>query len=285
MRNVRLGVTLPQFTDDPNVFLDAARRADAIGLDSVWVFDHMWPLTGGKERPALECWTTLAWLAAATKHIGIGTLVTRSSLRYPAVLAKMAATVAAIAPGRVTVTIGSGDALNRDENAAFGIPYYAGKERDEQLAATIETVRSHLHAPRPESPDSGATPPVWVAGRSDAICTLAGRLADGWNGWGRSAADFARDAATVQAAAAGREVTLTWAGLVVIGQDDAAATAKLKGRGVGDRVVGGPATVAGHLAALIEAGASHLICTFPDAGAAGPYELLAGPVRRALGLR
>jgi alkanesulfonate monooxygenase SsuD/methylene tetrahydromethanopterin reductase-like flavin-dependent oxidoreductase (luciferase family) len=284
MTDVKFGVTLPQFTDDPDVFLGAARRAEAIGLDSVWVFDHMWPLTGGRDRPALECWTTLAWLAASTHHIGVGTLVTRSSLRYPALLAKMAATVAAIAPGRVTVAIGSGDRLNRDENEAFGIPYYEGEERYQQFAATLETVRGHLHAPRPESPQLDATPSVWAAGRSEEICTLAGRLGDGWNGWGGSAADFARDAALVRAAAAGRDVTLTWAGAVVIGEDDASATAKLKGRRAGDRVVGGPGTVAGHLEGLIDAGASHLVCTFPDAGSVGAYELLAGPVRYELGL-
>ena len=94
MSELKLGVTLPQFTAEPAQVVDAALRAESLGLDSSWVFDHLWPLSGGKERPALEAWTTLAYLAAATSRIDLGTLVTRSTLRQPAVLAKMAATVA-----------------------------------------------------------------------------------------------------------------------------------------------------------------------------------------------
>ena len=105
--------------------VDGAHRAREAGLDSVFVFDHLWPLTGGKERPIFESWTTLAHIAAVTDTMDIGTLVTRSSLRHPAVLAKMAATVASIAPGRLIVAIGSGDEMSRPENEAYGIPYFA----------------------------------------------------------------------------------------------------------------------------------------------------------------
>jgi alkanesulfonate monooxygenase SsuD/methylene tetrahydromethanopterin reductase-like flavin-dependent oxidoreductase (luciferase family) len=104
---LKLGVTLPQFTGDAELFLDGARRAEHLGLDSVWVFDHLWPL-GAKRRPILEGWTALASVASATERIGIGTMVTRSSLRNPAVLAAMAATVGALAPGRLTVGLGCG---------------------------------------------------------------------------------------------------------------------------------------------------------------------------------
>src|ERR671915_1147412 len=116
-----LGATLPQFTDDGHAFVEAAQRAESLGLDSVWLFDHMWPLTGGKTRPVIESWTALAHLAAATSRITVGTLVTRSTLRHPLLLAKMAATVGAIAPGRVIVGIGSGDEQSRNENEAFGL--------------------------------------------------------------------------------------------------------------------------------------------------------------------
>ena len=72
---VKLGVTLPQFTDDPAVVVDGAHRAREAGLDSVFVFDHLWPLTGGKERPLFESWTTLAHVASVTDTMDIGTLV------------------------------------------------------------------------------------------------------------------------------------------------------------------------------------------------------------------
>ncbi len=47
MSDVRIGVTLPQFTGDRDRFADGARRAEAAGLDSIWLFDHLWPLAGG----------------------------------------------------------------------------------------------------------------------------------------------------------------------------------------------------------------------------------------------
>jgi alkanesulfonate monooxygenase SsuD/methylene tetrahydromethanopterin reductase-like flavin-dependent oxidoreductase (luciferase family) len=238
---IRVGVTLPQFTSDRDAFVDGARRAEVAGLDSVWVFDHLWPLSGGKRRPILECWTALSYAAAATDTIGVGTLVTRSTLRRPLVVAKAAATVAHVAPDRLTVAIGSGDEASRDENEAFGLPYLEGDERVAQLEATVEIVREEL---------DGAAP-VWIAGRSDAVLEVAARNADGWNGWESSPQDFAVEVATLGAAAQGRRVEATWAGIGRSG-DLAALTRRLEG--------------------LARAGATHLICVFSDAGEPGVYE-------------
>jgi alkanesulfonate monooxygenase SsuD/methylene tetrahydromethanopterin reductase-like flavin-dependent oxidoreductase (luciferase family) len=279
---MKVGVTLPVFTSDVAATLDGARRAHHAGLDSVWVYDHMWPLGGPKERTILECYSTLAYLAAATEDITIGTLVTRSTLRNAALLAKMVATVGLIAPGRVTVAIGSGDAASRPENDAFGLPYVGGKERARQLEATVTTVRTHLHGdgplpgPRPTPP-----PPVWVGGRSPAMLDIAGRVADGWNAWGATVEDFAREAEVVRAAAGGRAVALTWAGSAVIAPDDTEARVKLGDRDPGAYLVGGPETLGAHLAALGAAGCSHAILGFPDASRPGSYELL-GDLARTL---
>ncbi|HVM34984.1 MAG TPA: LLM class flavin-dependent oxidoreductase [Actinomycetota bacterium] len=263
---MRLGATLPQFTDDPEKVLDAARRAERAGLDSLWLFDHLWPLSGGKSRPILECWSTLAWVAAQTQDITIGTLVTRSSLRNPHLLAHMAATVAQVAPGRLVVGIGSGDARSRPENLAFGIPYWAGEERHAQLVATVETVRSRV----------AGRARVWVAGHAEALRLVAGRIADGWNGWDRSPEAFAREAALVD----GCEVT--WGGLAILGRDDDDAERRVGTRNPSHFVIGGPGTIAAHLARLAQAGAGHLVMTFPDAGAPGPYEMLGGEVKPRL---
>ncbi|MFN2390223.1 MAG: LLM class flavin-dependent oxidoreductase [Actinomycetota bacterium] len=292
--SVLIGVTLPQFTSDPERFAGAARRAEELGLDSLWVFDHMWPLSGGRDRPILECWTALAWLAAATRRIGIGSLVTRSSARHPAVLAKMSATVAAIAPGRLTVGLGTGDHQNRAENAAFGLPYLEADDRAGQLAEVLDIVRRYhagetvTHEGRfaslTELPPSPLvkTPALWVGGRSPELLELAGRAADGWNGWSLDPEAFARDAGDVLEAAAGRPVELSWGGEVVLGRNDAEALALLGKRDPARYVVGGPDTVAHRLGALVQAGARHLVVTFPDGGRSGSFELLAGPVRAAL---
>ncbi len=286
---VRLGVTLPQFTDDPARIMAAARRAEELELDSIWVFDHLWPLSGGKERPILEAWTTLAYLAAATEHISIGSLVTRSSLRHPAVLAKMAATVAAIAPGRLIVGIGSGDEMSRAENEAFGLPYWSGEDRVDQLRSTVEVVTRFfredgvtLHddfvemTDLPGSPRVGDPPPIWIAGRSDDALEVAADLGDGWNGWGGTAERFAEDAGNVLEMARGRYVEPTWGGLVDLRAPDDDSPRPENG------IPGAPEAVAAELGRFVEAGAKHLIATFRGTWKLETLELLAQEVRPRL---
>lgn len=292
MNSVPLGVTLPQFTDDPGVLLDAARRAEELGLDSIWVFDHLWPLSGGKHRPVIESWTALAWLAAATTRVKIGTLVTRSSLRHPAVVARMAATVASIAPGRTIVGVGSGDDKSRAENETFGLPFYEHPDRLQQLTDFAEALarawaepvvdldRRFVRLTRlPSEPRPVPRPQLWLAGRSPGVIETAARVADGWNGWGGSATAFAAKVQRLARLAGERMVTPTWGGLAILDADDDAARAKLGRRDPRAYVVGGPERLARHLAALVDAGARHLIVTFPDAGRVGAYERLAGEVR------
>ena len=264
MTEILLGSTLPQFTGDPDPFVEGARQAEEAGLDSVWVFDHIWPLTGGKTRSILEAWTALSYVAAETTRVRIGTLVTRSSLRHPAVLAKMVATVADIAPGRLTVAIGSGDEANRAENESYGIPYYSGDARIPQLRSTVELMTRYLTQSSvdvenefvqieglPPSPRPDERPLVWVGGRGDDVLEVAALHADGWNGWGGTPR-----------------------------RHDAAER-------LGDRdpkrfVVGGPSEVAAALSPFVEAGARHLICTFPVPDAEWTYESLASEVKPAL---
>jgi alkanesulfonate monooxygenase SsuD/methylene tetrahydromethanopterin reductase-like flavin-dependent oxidoreductase (luciferase family) len=292
MRNKELmvGVSLPQFTADPEVMLEGVRRAEAVGLDSVWLFDHLWPL-GRKDRPIIECWSSLAWLAATTERIGIGTLVTRSSLRHPAVLAKMAATVGEIAPGRVTVGIGSGDAASRAENDSFGLPYYRGDIRIDQLVSTVKVLRRYLHDPLvshrddfvaiddlPTSPRPEPPPRIWVGGRSEQVLEVAGKDADGWNGWGGTPETFAADAQLVLDYAGGRPIELSWGGQVILGRSDADARTKLGDRNPKFFVVGAPDTVATHLQGFVDAGARHLVIGFPEAGTPGVYESFAEQV-------
>jgi len=289
--DVLVGVTLPQFTDDPDRFIDGAVRAEKLGLDSVWVFDHLWPLSGGKDRPIIECWTALGWLAEATSSIGIGTLVTRSSLRHPALVAKMAATIGEIAPGRVTVTIGSGDEMSRAENEAFGIRYFAEDDRLAQLTSSVRCVQQCLTQRSvtmddayvrlrdfPPSPAPQPRPQLWIGGRSDDVLEVAGAVADGWNGWGGDAKRFAQDAASVLGYAEGRPLELSWGGLVMLGRDDDEADEKMGDRERIGWTVGGPPTVADRLRGFIDAGARHLIVTVPDPWRDGVYERLATEV-------
>lgn len=284
------GVTLPQFTDDRDRFMSGAERARDIGFDSLWVFDHLWPLGGDPSRPIIECWTALSYLAGAVPDVTLGTLVTRSSLRHPALLAKMAATVGAIAPDRLVVAIGSGDSLNRAENQAFGAPFYTGADRVGQLVSTLEVLQRFLKTERaqledgysqvsiPSSPRGEDGVRVWVGGRSLELLEVAGRVADGWNGWGANLDTFEQDAKRIRAVAGTRPFALSWAGQVILGESDEDARAKLGARDPAQFVTGGPATLRAALVRAIEAGAEHLIIALPDAGKLGSYEALADAI-------
>ena len=290
----KLGVTLPQFTDDPERLVSGALAAEELGLDSMWLFDHLWPLGGPRERPIFEGWSTLAYLAARTERIKLGTLVTRSNLRHPAVLAKMAATVEAVAPGRLIVAIGSGDELSRAENEAFGFPYYGGEERIPEMVSAVRSVRACLHEPLatvatpfhqivelPTEPLPSPPPPLWIGGRSHQVRVAAAELCEGWNSWAAAPDAFAREARTVRERAGERPIELSWGGQVILADSDEQAIEMLGERPPREFLLGSPETVAAALQALVDAGADHLIAAFPYAGRPS-YELLAGPVRALL---
>ncbi|MDQ3751925.1 MAG: LLM class flavin-dependent oxidoreductase [Actinomycetota bacterium] len=318
MSRVKLGVTLPQFTGDRDAVLEGAGRAEAAGLDSVWVFDHLWPLppqareegapvgasaqsrgsTGRRAQdvPVLEAWTTLAYLAGAIPRLAIGTLVTRSSLRHPVVLAKMAATAGAIAPGRVILGIGSGDLKSRAENEAYGLPYWSGTARREQLVSTVGALRQLLDASTtrsgtvtsdddfvhltglPPSPRVAEAPRLWVGGNSGWVAEFAGRSADGWNAWGVPVEVFAESAAKVRTGVAGRLFELSWAGGVILGTSERDARRRLGGRNPSGLLVGAPEGIADSLRALAAAGATHLIASLPSPMDPECIELLAAEV-------
>lgn len=287
--SLSLGITLPQFSPDAHDLVDGARKAEDLGLDSIWVFDHMWPLSGKKVRPMLECWTSLAYVAEATHSITIGTLVTRSTLRHPALLAKMASTVGSIAPQRTIVGLGSGDAMSADENRAFGFSYFAGPDRIAQLRSSVRLLRAwfdgttvdvgdEFHSVRelPVSPRPEIPPRIWMGGRSDPLIELAREYGDGWNAWGVDLDELASGIAKLEGSA--RPVEITWAGTLIVGADDAEAGAQLGGRDPAGYLVGGPQTVADRLGELEEAGVTHAVLTPLEWGDGRTLDLVANRV-------
>src|SRR5215467_6982350 len=109
---------MPRFRD-----LQAqARAAEHIGLDSLWVADHlMWPFPTQEEKGCWETFTFLSGLAAVTSRIQLGPLVACTSFRNPALLAKMAASLDEISDGRFVLGLGAG--WSELEYRAFGYPF------------------------------------------------------------------------------------------------------------------------------------------------------------------
>jgi alkanesulfonate monooxygenase SsuD/methylene tetrahydromethanopterin reductase-like flavin-dependent oxidoreductase (luciferase family) len=116
--------------------------AEAIGLDSVWVGDHLlyqWP--DHPSRGPWEAWSTLAALAAVTERVELGPLVAATSFHNPAMIAKKAATIDQISGGRVVAGIGSGWA--HSDFAAVGVPF---SERNRLLDDLSQHNRASVRA-------------------------------------------------------------------------------------------------------------------------------------------
>lgn len=242
-----MGTTLPQFRHDAAPALDVARRAEAAGLDGVFVFDHLWPL-GQPARPALHWLGLLGAVVAETRRVTLGPLVARVGVVPDAVLAHSLASLGRMAGDRLVAGLGAGDGANRPENEAYGLGF---APRAERIASVVECCR-RLRAAGVRS---------WVGGRSVALRAAAAE-ADGWNGWGSDATTFAAEAATV---AAGRE--LTWAGQVLIGRTPAEAAAKQRAHGPRPGLVTGTVDdLRLHLQALAAAGCTWAICAPLDIG-------------------
>jgi len=166
---VKVGVTLPQFRDEADTALSAARRAEALGIDGVFVFDHLWPM-GHPGRPALSSGPLLGALAASTTTIHLGTLVARIGLLPDEVLLDVLCGLDALSGGRLVAGIGTGDRLSREENEAYGIPYERARIRRERLESVATAV-------------VGTGVPVWVGGGRPEMVSVARAAGAAVNVW------------------------------------------------------------------------------------------------------
>ncbi len=166
---MKVGITLPQFRDDSDAALTAARQAEELGIDGVFCFDHLWPM-GQPGRPALSSGPLLGALVASTSTIALGTLVARIGLLPDEVLVEVLCGIHALSGGRLVAGIGTGDRLSREENESYGIPFETAGVRRERLAAVATAV-------------AGAGVPVWVGGGRPEMVSLARATGAAVNVW------------------------------------------------------------------------------------------------------
>lgn len=295
---MNVGIVLPLFSGDPDKVVGAAVEAEALGFDGVFAFDHFFPPGGAPDRPSLEAFATLGAVAAATERVRLGTLVTRASLRPVGLLAKSAAWLDVASGGRFILGIGTGDPIDRPEHEAYGIRMLDKGERRVHLEETLAaldalfagrrapggTMVPQLFGPLRPPPVRSGGPPVWVGGQADPVIRLAGRLADGWNGWGLDPESFAGRVSVLREAAGQRPVEATWAGIALVGADRAelaALSERRRARGLDDEAWEGTAEdLIEQIQALGSAGATWTIMV--AAGPADRRALLAERVLPAL---
>jgi alkanesulfonate monooxygenase SsuD/methylene tetrahydromethanopterin reductase-like flavin-dependent oxidoreductase (luciferase family) len=201
---MKVGITLPQFGDEADTALEGARRAEALGIDGVFCFDHLWPI-GQPDRPALSSGPLLGAVAASTSTISLGTLVARIGLLPDEILVAVLSSLSVLSKGRFIAGIGTGDHLSRPENDAFGLPFEAADARRARLLRVASAVQ-------------GKGIPVWVGGGVPKTVELARTVGAAVNLWDGNPLQVA------ELTAVGIEVT--WGGPV--GKTLAEATAHLE---------------------------------------------------------
>jgi len=192
---VRVGVVSPLAASAGRVptwteIRDFAERTEGAGLDSLWVFDHLYSGYGDVPPEGIhEAWTVLSALAAATSRVELGQLVMCTSFRSPALLAKMAATADAVSGGRLTLGIGAGwyDA----EYRAFGYPIDRRVSRFEEAVEIIRPLLAGEVVHRSGRfyqvdgavllPPPDRRIPLLIASARPRMFRLTARHADAWN--------------------------------------------------------------------------------------------------------
>jgi alkanesulfonate monooxygenase SsuD/methylene tetrahydromethanopterin reductase-like flavin-dependent oxidoreductase (luciferase family) len=128
----RVGVMVPTFRDSPSDAIALAVEAERLGIDGVFVYDHLWPM-GRPDRPALAPFPLLGAIAARTSTLYLGTLVARVGVTPAEVLVSEFMALDHLAPGRVIAALGTGDHLSFNENLAYGLVVGPAADRREMV--------------------------------------------------------------------------------------------------------------------------------------------------------
>ncbi|PQE02828.1 LLM class flavin-dependent oxidoreductase [Mycobacterium sp. EPG1] len=194
MSRPEIGVYLPQMGFAFDDVLHRARRCEDLGIDSLWLYDHLYG-PGMPEYPSMEAWTLATALLSRTDRLRVGHMVLCNQFRHPVTLAKMATTLDQISGGRLTLGIGSGSI--EDEHRRAGLPWGTFGQRSALLGETLQILQQAFTSERIDfagehftvtdfpvkpGPVQKPGPPIVVGGVGEKFTLpLVARYADVWN--------------------------------------------------------------------------------------------------------
>ena len=235
MTSVEFGIKTGQGGYTYEELVKVWQAAEELGYDSAWVYDHFHAL-GNKTQLCLEAWTTLAALAAVTKRLKIGPMVTCVNYRHPSLLAKMAATVDVISNGRLILGIGAG--WYEEEYRAYGYEFPDQGSRMKQLKEALIIIRklwdedqgtfegsyysiqNAICLPKPvQKPHPKIL--VGISRGTKTLPYLAAKYADGLNATSGSFEECEAVISSARRIAEGidkRDMVISWQGFILIGR-------------------------------------------------------------------
>ena len=165
-----------------NKAVEIAIRAEELGYDSLWVYDHFHNVPRPSQEAVFECWTTIAAISQRTSRIRLGQMVGCNSYRNPGLLAKITSTIDVISGGRLDWGIGAG--WYESEYKGYGFEFAKPSDRIGMLKETVEIVKSMWSQPETTydgkyyklsrancdpKPLQKPNPPVWIGGGGEQL--------------------------------------------------------------------------------------------------------------------
>lgn len=211
--NLKIGYQLPTWGFYTSDFLsEISVKAEKLGFEFICVPDHYYltpnfvKIVGGDpNRPdSLEAWTAIASIAALTKRVKLGTVVSPIPIYYPNVLAKLVATTDIISGGRII--LGAGVGWHKPDFDNYGVSWDSFKIRVERMKESIKLMKKLWIEERHVTwngkyyradkvafwpkPLQKPHPPIWFGGKSTPILEAVAELGDGWIPWCPTTSEF-----------------------------------------------------------------------------------------------
>jgi probable F420-dependent oxidoreductase len=274
---MKFGVCIPNFGENlsPDSVRAVCEAAERLGYDSVWTTDHLVTPTGASSpyKNILESVSVLAYAAALTKRVALGTSIIVIPLRDPVLLAKQLATVDQLSGGRLIAGLGVG--WYEEEFIALGSGFHdRGVRADEEIELlrslwaqpVVDFVGRHYRLrdvtfdPKPEQ---GGSLPIWIGGNSSSALRRAATFGNAWHATSIPFDEFRARAEELRKLTGKREVLITTRMAV----DLDAKAARLTTNPAGERRVvwgGLPSSTITSLEEYKEAGLEYLVAYFGD---------------------